>query len=145
MKFSSTSSRIIPTSIVATLALVACSRGSDENQVRDVISRAEKAAEDRDASDVLAFVADDYTDKSGTDKAQLRDFLRGYFLVHPKLKVIVNIDSLEFPAAGLAKARIAVASVPLDQISSGDAVTLDVEFRKQGNDWRVSRADRVSR
>ena len=145
MNFSSKTSRFFLTSIVATIFLAACSRSSDEQQVRAVISGAEKAAKDRDASDVLAFVADDYTDKSGLDKAQLGNYLRGYFLTHPKLEIIVNIDSLEFPAQGLAKARVGVASVPLDQISSGDAVTLDVELRKTDGHWRVSRADRVQR
>jgi hypothetical protein len=58
------------------------------------------AAEARDASDVLDLVADDYEDAQGFDRAQLRNFLRGYFLAHPKIELLVNIESLEFPADG---------------------------------------------
>jgi len=44
-----------------------------------VIGSVENAAEARDTSDVLAFVADDYSDAQGLDRAQLQNFLRGIF------------------------------------------------------------------
>ena len=54
---------------------------------------------------MLEFVADDYEDANGFDRTQLQNFLRGYFLAHPKIELLVNIESLEFPADGLAQAR----------------------------------------
>jgi len=124
--------------------LAACgTKSSDEQKVRALVATVEAAAEARDTSDVLALVAPDYADKQGLDKAQLGIFLRGYFLSHPKIELLVNVESLEFPVDGLARARIGVASVSLDQIG-GDSVTLDVELRRADGDWRVSRADRVT-
>lgn len=127
------------TGFVAVILLSACgSRSSDEEQVRAVIDTAEVAAESRDASDVLEHVASDYSDSNGFDRTQLQNFLRGYFLANPKIELLVRIESLEFPVAGLGRARISVNALP-----SGDSATLDVEFRQEKGEWRVSRADQV--
>ena len=110
MKFSANASLIL----VATILLAACgAKSSDEQQVRALIDDVETAAEARDASDVLEHVADNYADSSGFDKTQLQDFLRGYFLAHPKLELLVNVESLEFPVDGLAQAVVSVATVEL--------------------------------
>ncbi len=128
---------------VAVISLTACgARSSDEEQVRELIAGVETAAEARDASDVLAFVADDYEDANGFDKPALQNFLRGWLLAHPKVELLVNVERLEFPADGLAQADISVTSVSL---SDPDRVRLRVEFRRSGGDWSVQRADRIAR
>jgi hypothetical protein len=145
MKFSTAASRIFASALLATILLAACgAKSSDEQQVREVFAGVEKAAEDRDTSDVLEFVAADYADKQGLDKTQLQNFLRGYFLSHPKLEIVLGVDSLEFPAEGLAQARINVKAVELDQLSNSDSATLEVELRKVDGAWRVTRADRAT-
>jgi hypothetical protein len=129
------------TSIVISLA--ACgARSSDEEQVRELIASAETAAEERDASDVLALIADDYDDANGFDKAQLRDFLRGYFLVNPHIELLVNVESLEFPADGIAQAKLNITRVSL---SDPQQLHLEVELRRTHGGWRVKRADRLPR
>lgn len=146
MKYLSGTSRVFAASFIAAILLGSCgSKSSDEQQVRELFASIEKAAENRNTSDVLEFVADDYSDAQGFDQSQLRNFLRGYFLSHPKLEVLVNIESLEFQAEGLAQARVSVRAVPLGELSTGDAVTLDVELRKPDGTWRVVRADRATR
>ena len=127
---------------VAVISLSACGARSEQEQVRELIARVETAAEERDASDVLAFVADDYEDANGFDKPALQNFLRGWLLAHPKVELLVNVESLECPADGLAQADISVTSVSL---SDPDRVRLRVEFRRSGGDWRVQRADRIAR
>jgi ketosteroid isomerase-like protein len=137
MKFSSNASLIF----VAALLLAACSaKSSDEVQVRELFASAEAAAEARDTADVLELVADDYSDAQSFDKPSLQNFLRLYFLAHPKIELIVSIEKLEFPVPGLAQTEISVATV-----GGGDAnlQRLKVELRKSGDDWRVSRADRL--
>jgi|SRR5688572_2217217 len=129
------------TVLINVALLAACSvRSSDEEQVRELIASAEAAAEARDASDVLALVDDAYEDTSGFDKTQLRNFLRGYFLAHPKLDLAVNISQLEFPADGLAQAEVSVTSL---ELNDPDHARLRVEFRRSNGEWRVSRADRL--
>ena len=83
-----------------------------------------------------------YADSGGLDKTQLRDFLRGYFLAHPKLELVVNIESLEFPVDGLAQAVISVTTV---ELTDPNRQRLKVEFRRSGSAWQVARADRLVR
>jgi len=139
MKFSA----LIFVVFLAAILLAACgAKSSDEEQVRALIDAVETAAEARDASDVLEHVADNYADSSGFDKSQLQNFLRGYFLAHPKVEVLVNIESLEFPVDGLAQAVISLATV---ELTDPDLQRLKVEFRRSGGVWQVVRADRVVR
>ena len=124
---------------VAVILLVACgARSSDEDQVRALFDAAETAAESRDTSDVLDLVASDYTDSQGSDRAQLQNFLRGYFLANPKIELLVNVQELHFPVDGLARARLGITSLP-----AGDRATVLVELRKESGEWRVARADRA--
>ena len=125
--------------LICAATLAACeARSSNESQVRELIDAVESAAEARDSSDVLEHVASDYSDAQAFDKSQLRNFLRGYFLSHPRIELLVSIEDLEFPVEGLGRARIGITSLP-----AGDRATLRVEFRQEGGDWRVSRADRI--
>jgi ketosteroid isomerase-like protein len=144
MKFSANASLIFISTIFMTpILLAACAaKSSDDAQVRALIDSVEAAAEARDASDVLEFVADDYVDSSGLDKPQLQNFLRGYFLAHPKLELVVNIESLEFPVDGLAQAVVSVATV---ELGDPDLQRLKVEFRRSAGQWRVVRANRLER
>ena len=127
--------------LIAVVCLASCgARTSDEELVREVIATMEAAAEARDASDVLEHVAVNYEDAQGFDRAQLTNFLRGYLLAHPKIELLVDIESLEFPADGLARAEISVTSLAL---GDADHAQFNVEFRRQGSDWQLSRADRL--
>jgi hypothetical protein len=133
----------ILTAMLVASVLVACgARTSDEEQVRALISAVETAAEDRDTSDVLTHVADNYIDSAGFDKMQLQNFLRGYFLAHPKLELLVTIESLELPVDGLAQAVVSVATV---ELTDPDLRRLKVEFRRLDGGWKVVRTDRVDR
>jgi hypothetical protein len=138
MKFSASTALIF----VAAIFLAACAaKSSDAEQVRALVDHMEAAAESRDTSDVLEYVADDYADSSGLDKPQLRNFLRGYFLAHPKLELVVNIESLEFPVDGLARATVSVATV---ELGDPGLQRFNLEFRHTEGEWRLARADRIS-
>jgi hypothetical protein len=133
------------TALIAAALLAACAaKSSDEEKVRTLVARAEQAAEARDTSDLLALIAPDYSDRQGFRRTELQAALTAYFLSHPSIELLVNIETLEFPVDGLARARIGVASVALDELR-GDTVTLDLELRRSGDDWLITRADRIAR
>ena len=132
--------KFLPALIAASLLAACGARSSDEQQVREVLAAMEVAAESRDASDVLEHVADDYEDAQGYDKAQLTNFLRGYFLANPKIELLLDIENLEFPAEGLARAEVAVTGVALGEL---DHESFKVELRRQGDEWLLTRADRL--
>ncbi|HTU67952.1 MAG TPA: hypothetical protein VMF52_18530 [Steroidobacteraceae bacterium] len=126
-------------------SLVACSSpSSDDARVRALIDDAEKAAESRDVGDVLDLVDAGYADAQGNSRDSLRGFLRVFFAAHPQLELVTSIDTLEFPVPGLARARVTVRGLDLDRFNVGDSVVLDVELRRDGDDWRVTRADRAA-
>jgi hypothetical protein len=128
----------------AYFALVACSAAtSDEQRVREVIASAETAAEARDVGDVLDLVGDDYADDEGNTRDSLKLFLHAFFAAHPKLELVTGIHNLEFPVDGLARAHVTVRGLDLDRFNAGESVELDVEFRREGDEWRVVRADRA--
>lgn len=131
--------------ILATVLAACGTRSSDEQQVRELIASAEAAAEARDTSDVLALVADDYADAQGRTRDELRGALAGYFALHPKLELIVDIERLEFPADGLAQAQVTVRGLDLARFDAGDSIELAVELRRNNGAWRVNRADRLRR
>lgn len=129
------------TLLILTASLAACgARSSDEERVRELIDGVEAAAEKRDASDVVAHVAADYSDSEGFDRAQLESYLRAYLLAHPKVELLTSIDQLEFPADGLAQAEVTVTGIALGDI---DRVRLKVELRRNAGEWLVSRVDRL--
>jgi len=131
------------TALIVTTLLSACgARSSDEQKIRELVSAAEIAAENRDTSDVLELVDNGYEDSNGFDKSQLQNFLRAWFLSHPKIELLVSIESLEFPADGVAQAEINVTNADL---ANPDWARLKVEFRRKDGDWQVVRADRLTR
>ena len=129
--------------LILSSLLVACSSAtSDEQRVRALFASAEEAAESRDVGDLLELVADEYADDQGNTRDSLRVFLRVFFAAHPKLELVTNVDDLQFPVAGLARARVTVRGLDLDRFNAGDSVRLDVELRIVGGEWRIVRADR---
>jgi len=130
--------------LILCCSLLACSSPTnDEQQVRELFVDAANAAEARDVGDVLELVGADYADAQGNTRDSLATFLRAFFALHPKLELMTSVENLEFPVDGLARARVAVRGLQLDRFSLGESVTLDVELRREGRDWRVVRADRV--
>jgi hypothetical protein len=111
---------------------------------------AEQAAEARDTSDAMALVADDYSDGQGFDKEQLRNFLRAYFLTHPKIELFVRIGAVEFPGRDLARVRVEVTMVGTrgaeerSESIAGENEALRVELQLRDSEWKVTRVDRVA-
>ncbi|MFZ2236261.1 MAG: hypothetical protein WAV67_07790, partial [Dokdonella sp.] len=63
--------------IVATLLLCACSRSSEEQQLRAAVATMQQAIEDRKPSDFMDLVADDFTaPEADMDRRKVHDMLR---------------------------------------------------------------------
>ena len=136
--------KISPVFILSSVLLVACSSASsDEDAVRELFTRAEAAAEARDAGDVLELVADDYADAQGRTRADLRPALAAWFATHAHPELVTSIDELRFPVADYARARVTVRGLELDRFDFGETLVLDVELRREAGEWRITRADRA--
>jgi ketosteroid isomerase-like protein len=120
---------------------------SPEAEVRAVIDALQAAAETRDASDVMAFVAADFRSAEGQGFDDLQRSLRGYFLAHQSIHLLTRIEALEFPVAGEAHVRLSVgmAGRPLEAGAwelATDIEELQLVLRRTTVGWQVVHAAR---
>lgn len=138
------SRRVISLSLVVLASLASCAReSSPEQQVRDTIAALELAVEARNVGDTLAFVSAEYADESGLGRDGVRDRLRGYFVLHPQIHLLVRIEEVALETDELARARVTVGMIGAsgeDWSLAGDVYEFDLEFVREGDDWRVRRA-----
>ncbi len=137
--------------LLAFFLIVACAAGcsdtdSPEAQVRRTIGAMETAAEARDVSDLMAFVADDFRDDHGRGPQELRRYVQGYFIANQSIHLLTRIDQIEFPHSDEARLRMTVGMVGREADAANawdlaaDAYDFDVTMRKHGDDWQVIHA-----
>lgn len=119
--------------------------GSPEERVRDVLARAETAAESRDVSDVMALVADSYVDSRGQDKAAIRELLHGYFLINQSVHLLMRVEGIEFPSQRVATARVTAGMLGRqateDWSFAADVYEFDIRLRDVDGEWLLQSAD----
>jgi len=136
--------------LVAALAgagLAACgSPASPEQQVRAVIEAGEAAAEARDLSGMLEHVSTSFRDERGGGREELKQYLRGYLLIHPSVRVLSRVESVEFPYRDYARVQLTVGTLGQGAAGSGafdltgDVNEVTLELALEGDEWKVVRA-----
>ena len=128
--------------LICLASLAACSSASDpEEAVRTVLIQAEKAAETRDVGAAMDLVSADFRDSEGRDPAQLRQYLRGYFALNPRVELIVHEESIAFPEVN--RARIALRIVQVGGRRNIDGERFTIELVDEGGNWRLLRTERT--
>lgn len=128
--------------MICLMSLVACGKPSDPEQaVRAVLAAAEKAAETRDVSAAMDLVSADFRDAEGRDPAQLRQYLRGYFALNPRVELIVHEESIEFPEVNRARIGLRIVQVGGRRSIDGDRFT--IELVDEAGTWRLLRTERT--
>jgi hypothetical protein len=128
--------------------LCACTdAASPEAQVRAAIAGMEAAAEARDASDVMEFVAPEFRSAEGQGVEDLQRYLLGYLLAHQSIHLLTRIEELEFPVDGEAHVRLSVGMAGTGAAAGGwelatDVQQLDLVLRRQADQWLVVYAER---
>jgi hypothetical protein len=132
------------------LQLGGCSQpASPEQQVRDVITAGEQAAEERDLGALMDLVSAQYGDESGRDAESLEQYVRGYLMLHPSIHLLTRVEEIDFPYADLARVRVTVGSLGHGAAEgasfdvAADIEELEIELVREGEDWRVRRASRL--
>ena len=130
------------------LVLSACSDDtSPEQQVRDTIDAARQAAESRDLSDFRAFIAEDFRDAQGHDRATVSRIAAGYFLQNKNIHLFTRINDIHFPSPAQAEVQLYVAmtgqtAVDTDSILNlrADLYQFDIRLINQDGDWLIDNA-----
>lgn len=135
-------------SLYAALALLAAcsSPDSPEAQIHKVIDRMETAAEARDTGAVLEFVSEHFRGDYAMDRAELAQYLRGYFIANQSIHLLTRVEKLEFPVPGEARADVAVARVGQEADAAGvwdvsaELHNFHVVLRNEDGAWKVTHA-----
>jgi len=117
-----------------------------EVQVRAVIAAGEAAAEDRDLAGILAHVSPAFRDGQGAGRDELKQYLRGYLVMHQSVHVLTRVESVEFPYRDYARVQLKVGMLGRE---AAGATTLDLaaevhdvvlELQLEDDEWKVVRA-----
>lgn len=97
--------------ILMLLALSACDKntGSAEDQVRNFIQNGVKAAEARNASELIDRLHPNYLDHRNNDKSQISRLIRALFFRHRNIHLFTRIKSIQFPTQQQARVTLFAA------------------------------------
>jgi ketosteroid isomerase-like protein len=133
--------------VVAAALASGCSRQTEEDKVKKVITDAQTAVEEKEIRKVVNALADTYSDPQGFNREGIRRVLLGYFLAHPKIAVYLTYLRVSVDGAS---ARAAFQTVltsgkktgsPADVIPESLGVyRFDVSLNKISGDWKVTSA-----
>ena len=131
----------------AVLAFAGCGdKESPDAQVRAVIAAGEAAAEARDLSGILEHVSPAFQGPRGGGADELKQSLRGYFVLHPSVHLVTRVERLEFPYRDYARVQLEVGMVGRE---AGGTTALDLaadtkeivlELQLEDDEWKVVRA-----
>ena len=117
-----------------------------EARVRAVIVAGEQAAEARDPSALLEHVSPAFRDEHGGGRDELKQTLRGYFVMHPSVHLLTRVESIEFPYRDFARVEVTVGSLGSESAGAtgfefaADVNDVVLELQLEDDGWKVVRA-----
>lgn len=135
---------------VALLGLLVACGGPDEPpeaRVRDLVSRAEQAAERHDLSVFKEAVADDYQDNHGYERQTVLRLIQGMLLRNQQIHLFSLVRDLQVQEdAAQVRVLVAMAGRPIDSAEAllnvrADLMRFDAELTRDGDQWRVRSVD----
>jgi hypothetical protein len=129
--------------VFGVVLLSACREKGDP--VRQTLDRVADAARNRDAAAVSRELAADYRDASGNARADVEQFLRGYFAAYEIVDVSLDDVSIE-RAEGAARARFRadLSGQPRQRagvaglLPSSESYRFDVRLVPEGSRWKIA-------
>ena len=133
--------------VAVTTVFAGCSREeSPEEQVRTVIAAGEAAAEARDVAAILEYVSPAFQDGNGGGPDDLKQSLRGYFVMHQSVHLLTRVESVEFPYRDYARVQLKVGMLGRESAGAtsldlaADVKEIVLELALEDDEWRVVRA-----
>lgn len=135
-------------SMAAALVLGGCGREqAPEAQVRAVIAAGEAAAEARDLSGILEHVSPAFRSDSGGGPDELKQYLRGYLVMHQAVHLLTRVDRIEFPYRDYARVQLTVGTLGRESVGAtgfdlaADLHDVALELKLEDDAWKVVRAE----
>ncbi|MGA8260812.1 MAG: hypothetical protein WB783_11410 [Arenicellales bacterium] len=141
--------RLAAAALSAALVLSACGGPSQspEARIKALISRAEKAAEDRDVSVFKDITSDQYHDRRGFGRREILRLVQAVFLQNRQIHLLTVVRHLEVKqATAHARVLVAMAGRPIDSPKAlfnmrARLMRFEVTFALEGDEWRVRSVD----
>lgn len=119
---------------VVAVLLTGCRRASDEELLREAVSRAVQAAERKDVPGFMKAVSKDYYDENGNDRDAIKGMLLYRFMGADKIVVLVRDLSVKVEGErASAEARVAVLRG--GEMKDAEGLRISVIFRKEKGGW----------
>jgi ketosteroid isomerase-like protein len=126
------------------LVLSACSKETEEDKVKKVVTSVQKAAEEKQISAVLDHISKNYLDPQGNDYNGIKGLLAFYFFRHQKVSVYMpNIDIVVTGATAKALFQaVLTGRGPEGGVlpEALGAYNFEVLLKKEDGDWKAASA-----
>ncbi len=129
--------------------LAACGgpQESPEARIKDLVSRAEQAAEDHDLSVFRDSVSDDYQDDHGYNRQTVLRLVQGMLLRNRNIHLLSLVREVRVEnGSAYARVLVAMASRPIESADAllnvrADLMRFDVQLVLESDEWRVRAVD----
>ena len=133
--------------MIPALLLSACTKETEEDKVKKVVTSVQQAAEEKKISAVLEHISKTYRDPQGNDYNGIKGLLAFYFFRHRKVSVYMpNIDIVVTGSTVKAVFQAILTGRGTGEASSGilpeslGAYNFEVLFYKEDGRWKVTSA-----
>jgi len=133
--------------MVLLVGATGCSESDPERQIRERIAAAVAAAEARDTGFFRDLIAESFVDQRGNDRQSMLNLVRAQFFLNQRIDVISRVQTISLEGDDAARTVLAAGLVgsPGSRIqlgeTSGDLYRIELEWIKDGADWRVIGAE----
>jgi hypothetical protein len=132
--------------LLVALVVLSCSSPPDtpEEQIRKFIEEAADVIRKQEGREVGRLIGEEYADDQGRDKRTIRGMISFYFMQNESIYLATRIRSIDFPAAGQARAKV-VAAVAGQPIPDPDdpaffrtaLYRFELHLAQRGSSWAV--------
>lgn len=127
---------------LCSLLLASCggSDGSPEDAIRDWVSGAELAAEEKDRGELLSMISKSYTDSRGNNHTKIGDTLRVYFFRQQSIALLTKIDEISLMGDSAALVNVTVGMAGTQNSAFGinaDAYEFELELERIDDEWML--------
>lgn len=114
---------------------------SDQEQLLQLVAKAQTAAEKRDATGLSRLVSDSYRDKEGIDKHQLTGLIISWLRGAPPFTVVPSVTGTTIQG-DTAQMQLQVRYWMGDpNTAQADEFKMQLSLRREGREWKITSAD----
>ncbi len=139
--------RAMLTFMIPVLLLSACSKSTEEDKVKKVVTSVQQAAEEKKIGAVLEHISKTYRDPQGNDYNGIKGLLAFYFFRHQKVSVYMpNIDIVVTGPTAKAVFQAILTGRGTGETAGGilpealGAYNFEVLLNKEDGAWKVTSA-----